>query len=333
MNRFVLDNIGRTVVAAALMTWPLTGVAQHERALRAVHRLDSVLTVKYWRADVDSVFITRPKTKWTLAGRFNISGAVVRNEGVHDGIPFESRLTADYKKTLSVGANYMGLSLNLALNPAKLLGRYSDFEINVNSYGNRWGFDFIYQNAHNFNGWYDFEGQGRRDLPSDVFKLKTLNVNAYYAFNGRRFSYPAAFSQNYIQRRSAGSFLLAMSGQAQEGASSGSADMYYHVTNLAVGGGYGYNYVPARRWLLHLSALPTIIVYSHATLTTDDVRVPLHYHFPEIIFTGRAAVVRQLGHHFTGLSLVLNITNVGYHDNLAIYNSKWRARAFYGIRF
>ena len=54
----------------------------------------------------------------------------------------------------------------------------------------------------------------RVELPEDMLAVKTLNVNAYYAFDSSRFSYPAAFSQSYIQRRSAGSFLLAFSGQA-----------------------------------------------------------------------------------------------------------------------
>ena len=179
-------------------------------------RFDSVMTEKYRKGDIDTAYIMRPRTKWTVKARFNLSGATIESEGIENGQHFKSEMTADYKSTLSMGISYLGISLNTALNPAKLLGKYNDYELNINSYGNRFGWDFIFQNAHNFTGWHDHEGMERIELPADMLSVKTLNLNAYYAFNGRRFSYPAAFSQSYIQRRSAGSFLLAASGMGQQ---------------------------------------------------------------------------------------------------------------------
>lgn len=35
------------------------------------------------------------------------------------------------------------------------------------------------------------------------------------------------------------------------------------LDEFALGAGYGYNFVPSSHWLFHLSALPTITVYSH----------------------------------------------------------------------
>ena len=231
-----------------------------------------------------------------------------------------------------MGISYLGISLNTALNPAKLLGKYNDYELNINSYGNRFGWDFIFQNAHNFTGWHDHEGMERIELPADMLSVKTLNLNAYYAFNSRRFSYPAAFSQNYIQRRSAGSFLLAASGMGQQAKLDWNQKMELKMTNIGMGAGYGYNYVPAQGWLLHISGLPTFIVYSKTSMTFGDNRVPLHYHFPEVIITGRGAVVRQRGNKFYGLSMVYNFTNIGNEESLALHNQKWRIRAFFGFR-
>jgi hypothetical protein len=240
---------------------------------------------------------------------------------------------ADYKSTLSVGLRYLGVSLFLSLNPAKMMGDYKDFELNLCSYGNRWGFEFIYQNAQNFTGWYEDDQTPRVDLPSDVLSLKSLNVNAYYAFNNRRFSYPAAFSQSYIQRRSAGSFLLGISGQGQKAETNATQQSVLKVTNIGLGAGYGYNWVPGRNWLLHLSVLPTLIVYSHTSLTVNDNRIPLDYHFPEVIITGRGAIVRQFGRFFVAATMVYNYSNIGDRDQLAVYNAKWRARLSVGYRF
>ena len=157
-------------------------------------------------------------------------------------------------------------------------------------------------------------------------------MNAYYVFNHRRFSYPAAFSQSYIQRRSAGSFLLAASGMKQNATLNWEDGIKLKITEISLGAGYGYNFVPGKGWLLHISALPTFIVYSHTSMSFGDDRVPLHYQFPEVIITGRGAVVRQWANKFLGLSMVYNFSNIGNAKDLAVYNSKWLIRTFFGLR-
>ena len=295
-------------------------------------RFDSVMTEKYRKGDIDTAYIMRPRTKWTVKARFNLSGATIESEGIENGQHFKSEMTADYKSTLSMGISYLGISLNTALNPAKLLGKYKDFEINLNSYNNRWGFDFIYQDARNFKGWHETEGQSRLELPPEVLTLKSLNVNAYYAFNHRRFSYPAAFTQSYIQRRSAGSFLLAVSGQGQRAKTKAQYESLLNVTNIGIGAGYGYNWVPSRHWLLHISSLPTFTVFSNTSLTVNDERIPLKYRFPEVIITARGAVIRQFGNMFVGMTMVYNFTNIGDENELSIHNDKWRTRLLVGLR-
>ena len=295
--------------------------------------MDSALTSRYNRnKGIDTAYILRPQTKWTVVGRINVSGAKIEAEGVDNGLHFNSEMKADYKSTLSVAVSYLGLSLSASLNPAKLMGKYHDYELNFNSYGKRFGFDIIYQDAKNFTGWHDHDGMERINLPADMLKVKTLNVNAFYVFNSSRFSYPAAFSQSYIQRRSAGSFLLAASGQGQHATLDWKQEMQLKVTNIGIGAGYGYNYVPRQGWLFHISALPTFIVYSKTSMTFGDNRVPLHYHFPEAIITGRGAAVYQWRNKFAGLSMVFNFTNVGNEESLAVHNIKWRVRTFFGLR-
>ena len=306
--------------------------AQTQKLQRMLRHNDSLMTVRYRSGNIDTNYITRPTTKWTIVARMNVSGAKIETEGMDNGIPFKSEMKADYKSTLSVGVSYLGFSLNAALNPAKLLGRYRDYELNFNSYGKRFGFDIIYQDAHNFKGWHDHEGMDRIVLPDGTLKVKTLNVNAFYVFNSRRFSYPAAFTQSYIQRRSAGSILLAASGQGQHATLDYTQKIDMKMTNISLGMGYGYNFVPGEGWLLHISALPTFIVYSNTSMTFGDNRVPLSYHFPEVIITGRGAVVRQWRNKFLGMSMVFNFTNIGNEERLAVHNIKWRVRTFFGLR-
>ena len=67
-------------------------------------------------------------------------------------------------------------------------------------------------------------------------------------------------------------------------------------------------------------------------MTIGSDRVPLHYHFPEVIITSRGSIVRQWGNKFAGMSMVFNFTNIGNKDRLEVQNIKWRARLFFGLR-
>ena len=301
-----------------------------------INRLvDSLLSKRYWRADIDTNYIIRPQTKWTLTARLNVSGARIRSEEKNGEKPIAIELDADSKATLSVGVSYLGMSLNLSLNPSKLLGKYKDTEVGFKSYGRRFGFDFTYQDAQNFKGWYEEDGNRTNfTIPEGTFRVQTLNMNAYYVFNYRKFSYPAAFSHSYIQRRSAGSFLMAASAQGQKGEIFGSEEKHeYKMTNLGIGAGYGYNYVPGKDWLLHISSLPTFIVYTNSSFTLGDFSHPIHYKFPEFIVTARGAVVKQIGRNmFAGLSVMSSITTIGDKDELAFRNIKWQSHLYFGYR-
>ena len=297
------------------------------------HRADSILAARYYRlGNIDTTYITRPQTKLTITARMNVSGAKIEAEGFENGQHFKSEMKANRKATLSMGVSYLGFSLSVSLNPAKLMGRYSDYELNFNSYGRRFGFDIIYQDAQNFTGWHDHEGMERIGLPDGMLKVKTLNLNAFYVFNSRRFSYPAAFSQTYIQRRSAGSFLLAFSGQGQLGKLRMEKNLDFKMMNIGLGAGYGYNFVPGKGWLLHISALPALIILSKTSMSFGEERVPMTYDFPEIIITGRGSVVRQWSNKFLGLSMVYTYTDIGKAENLTVNNNKWRVRTFFGWR-
>lgn len=321
------------VLMAILRATTIPVVAQKTHKIN--HLVDSLLSKRYWRADIDTNYIIRPQTKWTLTARLNMSGSRIRTDEKDNGLPVVMEVDADNKATLTVGVSYMGMSLNLSLNPSKLLGKYKDTEFGFKSYGRRFGFDFAYQDAQNFKGWYEEDGNRTNfKISEGTFRVQTLNMNAYYVFNYRKFSYPAAFSHSYIQRRSAGSFLLAASGQGQKGEILGSEKKQeYKMSNFGIGAGYGYNYVPGKGWLLHISSLPTFIVYTNSSITQGDYSHPIHYVFPEFIITARGAVVKQIGRNmFAGLSVMHSVTTIGDKDELAFRNIKWQGHLYFGYR-
>lgn len=309
---------------------------------RQLFRGDSLLAANYHKVKYDTAYIGRPDARWTIKYRGNLSGTDMRTTSVTDGVENRSRVTADCRGTLSMAVAYRGLGLGVAVNPAKFAGKCKDFEYNLNSYSNRYGFDVVFLSSKTYHGYKAADAE-RIDIHKGQISQNALNLNFYYAFNYRRFSFPAAFSQSYIQKRSAGSWMI---GASFDGSKTELNDMTIRLNEFAVGAGYAYNLVIARHWLCHLSALPTVTVYSHdytKTKTTADegndqtstntIRHDMKYHFPSAIITGRGAAVYSWRNKFAGATAVYNYSVAGDEDHLKVRRNKWRVRMFFGFRF
>ena len=195
-------------------------------------------------------------------------------------------------------------------------------------------------------------GSGRIDIPKGMVSQNALNLNFYYVFNSRRFSFPAAFSQSYVQKRSAGSLMVGASFDGSKTVVGTDVEhpslqpITIRLNEFAVGAGYGYNLVAGKHLLFHLSALPTITVYSHdytesATETVDEdgqletatVRNRMNYHFPSAIVTGRGAALYSWRNKFAGATAVYNFSVAGDEEHLQLKRNKWRVKMFFGFRF
>lgn len=118
-----------------------------------------------------------------------------------------------------------------------------------------------------------------KKVPFDGLKSSIKGFNLYYIFNHRRFSYPAAYSQSTVQRRSAGSMLLGIgytqhtlevdwdklstlvheklgneSGETVPDIDVNLAFSKVEYSDISVSCGYAYNWVFAKNWLFNASA-------------------------------------------------------------------------------
>lgn len=309
-------------------------IRRYDRKLR---RGDSLLATQYGKIKYDTLFISRPATRWTVKLRGNLSGAKIETRGHRDGTPYHGEVRSDYRGTMSVALSYRGIALGLALNPAKIAGKSKDNEFNLNSYGNKFGFDVVLLSSKTYKG-YAASGGVRSDVSKGMVSQGAVNINAYYAFNGRRFSLPAAFTQSYTQKRSAGSVMLGLSFDGQKTDIDANPAIGYdavklRIVELGVGVGYGYNLVAGKHLLLHLSALPTFDVLVHSHISNGSERVNMGYSFPSAIFTGRGAAVYSWRNRFAGATMVYNFSAAGDDDNMLVKRDKWRVRLFYGFRF
>ena len=302
-------------------------------------RLDSALAARYYRTPYDSNYVVRPEGKLTLKTRINQTGNSFHAKGTVNDIYSKADLRTSHKTTLSVAAIYRGIGIGLAVNPGKWKGIYKDYEFNLNYYSTRLSLDFSYQRSETLGGDIRRDDNHSR-LESGDITLKVANLAGYYTFNHRRFSFPAAFTQSYVQRQSAGSWLAGVSYQggsikttnSLKARNPNAPDVRIYVGHVGIGGGYGYNWVLGRRWLLHFSMLPTFVVYNRNNFTVNgDRKRAKHIRF-NMIFNERAAIVHNFSpRYFAGATLAMN--NSIFDDDVVIVNqNKWRARAFIGMR-
>ncbi len=302
-----------------------------------LHAGNAILAERYQRINYDTAYIMRPPGRWTIKLRGNLSGAWIRTTGRNGEDQYHTEVESDFRGTLSMAVAYRGLGAAVALNPMKLAGKSQDYELNVNSYNNRFGFDIVFLSSKTYHGKASMNDEVT-PIEKGAIRQQALNINLYYAFNGKRFSFPAAFSQSYLQRRSAGSFMVGASfdGQITDIDANETANQQpinLKLMEIGIGAGYGYNLVAGKRWLFHLSLLPTFDFYIHSRLKENGERINLHYRFPSLITTGRGAAVYFWRNQFAVASLIYNYSVVGDRDQLQVRRSKWRVRFTYGFRF
>ena len=113
---------------------------------------------------------------------------------------------------------------------------------------------------------------------SSPISIKTLIFDGFYIFNHKKFSYAAAYNQKTIQVRSAGSPLVGLMGYYADFdyADKRNAETIYWMDGigrlrqyqLAIGGGYAYNFVPAKGWLVSAMAMPMVTLVNRTRINT-----------------------------------------------------------------
>ena len=303
-------------------------------------KVDSVLSSRYYKTPYDTNYVVRPEGTVTLKLRLNQTGNDFHAKGTVNDIYSKADLSTSHKTTISIAASYRGLSAAVALNPAKMSGTYKDYEFNLNYYSSRISLDFSYQRSESLTGDVNREDRGEQPMESGDLTLKVVNFAGYYAFNHRHFSYPAAFNQSYIQRRSAGSWLAGISYQGGiietrdelKARNPNAPTVSIDVGHVGIGGGYAYNWVLGQKWLIHFSLLPTFVVYNRNKMTVNGERKEAQHMRFNMIFNERAAIIYNFSpRYFAGATLVMN-NSVFDDDAVVINQNKWRARAFIGLR-
>ena len=329
----------RTVLCLLSVVCCLSEVHAGSRFKRFWAKADILLTDRYYKISYDTNYVVRPEGGLTLKLKGNQTGNSLRSKGTVNDVNFNSHLSTSHKTTISIAGTYRGLSAAYSINPAKLRGFYDDYELNFNYYTSRFCIDASYQRSSSLSGDMTLGDETLR-LEQGEADMKVFNITGYYVFNHRRYCVSAAYNQSYIQRRSAGSWLAGLSYQGGSIETSDERkerypddhDVRIYVGHVGIGGGYGYNLVLGRKWLLNLTFLPTFVVYNRNKLTINDESQHAGRMKFNMLFNERAAVVYNFSsRYFVGLTGVAN-NSLFVDDAVTVHQNKWVAHAFVGVR-
>ena len=347
MKKYLLMILFSAVMSAANAQFVATDSMETEKPQTSEKkpglgkRINNKLSKKYFTTKYDTNYVARPKEKWLLRLLGNQTGNYIHAKGTVHDVYSKYDLHTKTNYTMGLEVNYCDIAATFSINPAKIGGDYNDYEFNFEYHGQMISFDINYLRATSLTG--DIKLGNIDHLDEEGLRMNVVNASAYYIFNHRKFSYPAALFQNYYQLRSAGSWLAGLSVQAGsikttdelKARSPLAPEVHLTFANVAIGGGYGYNLVLGKRsqWLLHFSALPSFVVYKHNRLTVNGEEMKDHGLCFNMLFNERVAVV----YHFTprfnaGASLIMS-NSIYNNDNIKINQNKWLARAFFGVRF
>lgn len=230
-------------------------------------------------------------------------------------------------------------------------------ELNISLYSSMLGIDLtLLRNTGDFHiqRISGVEGVSSKSLRGADFtgaETYTAAINAYYVFNHRRFSYPAAFAQSTVQRKSAGSWMLGFRFdqqrlkfdplKAQDLIRSVNPQATLldemHVTGInyrqyAVSVGYGYNWVFARNWLLSASIAPSIGFKKQSGQRLDGKALWLNIRHFNVDCVTRLGLVWNNTRYYAGLSAVNYIYDYR-RERFALINVVNYINLYVGLNF
>lgn len=264
---------------------------------------------------LDSRYIEMPQYPWHVMVQSSFRQTDLKMKSTLDGSQFpdgrpgealdwEPRILTPLTTTVGVRVGYRGHGIGYSVN----VGGDKGQNFTLSSTGK---FYYVNFNYHTFktdeptvkttgtywdddtDEWvHETETYRKGDVKLDApIKARTMSLNALYFFNYKHFSYAAANSQTFIQKRSAGSFVAGATlfHSKYDFVDDLNAFFIMLMNNAGcikqwqanVGAGYAYNWVPAKGWLISGMAMPTLTVYNKIKVSLYDSQLARNMKDPD----------------------------------------------------
>lgn len=248
---------------------------------------------------LDRNYIDAPKKPWQIIAKGNVNQTIVsmNADGNILGVDYSARPYLKTQPSQYVGfwAGYRGYGIGYTVNVGGDKGSNLVFGATGGAYGVNVRIHSFDNSNPSINLNSELLSEEEQKTWDDVqlidpIHVRTVIADGYYMFNGKKFSYAAAYDQSVIQKRSAGSFMAGLMYNYThiDYATDVNGDLVYLMHGLgkvklwqgSAGVGYAYNWVPARGLLVNVMLMPMVTfvnklkVFAYATnvpeLMTDD---------------------------------------------------------------
>ena len=248
---------------------------------------------------LDRNYIDAPEKPWQLIAKGNVNQTIVsmNANGNILGVDYSARpyLRTQPSQYAGFWAGYRGYGIGYTVN----VGGDKGSNLVFGATGGAYGINVRIHSFDNSNPSINLNSELLTEEEQktwddvqliDPIHVRTVIADGYYMFNGKKFSYAAAYDQSVIQKRSAGSLMagLMYNYTRIDYATDLNGDLVYLMHGLgkvklwqgSAGVGYAYNWVPARGLLVNVMLMPMVTfvnklkVFAYATnvpeLMTDD---------------------------------------------------------------
>ena len=248
---------------------------------------------------LDRNYIDAPKKPWQLIAKGNVNQTIVsmNADGNILGVDYSARPYLKTQPSQYVGfwAGYRGYGIGYTVNVGGDKGSNLVFGATGGAYGVNVRIHSFDNSNPSINLNSELLTEEEKKTWNDVqlidpIHVRTVIADGYYMFNGKKFSYAAAYDQSVIQKRSAGSLMAGLMYNYThiDYATDVNGDLVYLMHGLgkvklwqgSAGVGYAYNWVPARGLLVNVMLMPMVTfvnklkVFAYATnvseLMTDE---------------------------------------------------------------
>ena len=239
-----------------------------------------------------------------------------------------------------ISVSWRNLTVGASINAARFFKNLQsdDFCYTISLYGNKMGMAAAIRKTTSLQGIVTALPDSLvAAVPAGNCNDISADFDAYYAFNGERFSYPAAFSQSQVQKKSAGSPLLSLSirnnkTDVRQIEYIGDTPMTIWMNMLCLGGGYGHNFVTPHHWLLHVSTTGNAALLKYNRVHTEGTSRKLRGTVFDVVGAVQFSALHWTGRYFYGFNATGRGSLFGRLDTGMFNNTSLEMHVLFGLR-
>lgn len=284
------------MISLFLLPWAMQAQGQetqkHSWPYKIVRGLKTLIDSSAVRGK-DPQYISIPEKAWAMELRTDMNNSyldlVAKEQKIEDIDYWGAKTHSGPTQSIGIWIGYRGYGLSLSkaivgggnIKSLSLGAAGSNYGVNLRMKEYRSNTPEVRVKADFGDGEYYEEMVWETEAPLNI---RSLFLDVYYMFNRKHFSYAAAYDQSAKQLRSASSVVAGAMFYTSQVAYEDEANYVLismmndvgklKFTQISIGAGYAYNWVPAPGWLVNGMVVPMVTLRNRLKTYSYEVQYP-----------------------------------------------------------